>query len=231
MTDTYDVVVIGAGPASTRPAGWPAAACGSPSWNGSWSAGVLVLGLHPVQDPDPAGRRAGRGAARAGRRRGGHRPARLPAAFARRDYMTSDWHDDGQPRWLESKGIAFIRGTGRLTGERAVEVETADGAVRRLRAARAVVLATGSRAVVPPIPGWPRPGRGTTGRRPAPRRSRAGCSCSEAAPSGPSWPRRSGGSAARRSWSWRVRTGCWRARSRSPARSCAPRSRPRASPW
>jgi dihydrolipoamide dehydrogenase len=78
----------------------------------------------------------------------------VPAAFARRDYMTSGWHDDGQARWLESTGIALIRGTGRLTGERAVEVQTADGgAVRRLGAARAVVLATGSTAVIPPVPG------------------------------------------------------------------------------
>src|SRR6478609_1853301 len=53
----------------------------------------------------------------------------VASAFARRDYMTSGWHDDGQARWLESKGITLIRGTGRLTGERAVEVQTAGGAV------------------------------------------------------------------------------------------------------
>ena len=51
----------------------------------------------------------------------------VSAAFAQRDYMTSGWRDEGQVRWLESKGITLIRGTGRLTGERAVEVETADG--------------------------------------------------------------------------------------------------------
>jgi len=97
-----------------------------------------------------------------------------PAAFARRDYMTSGWHDDGQARWLESTGIALIRGTGRLSGERAVEVQTAGGAVLRLRAARAVVLATGSTAVIPPIPGLaearPWDNRAATSAKEVPRR-------------------------------------------------------------
>ena len=80
----------------------------------------------------------------------------------------------GQLRWLDSKGIGFIRGTGRLTGERAVEVETADGAIRPLRAARAVVLATGSRPFVPPVPGLaearPWDNRAATSTKEVPRR-------------------------------------------------------------
>jgi Pyruvate/2-oxoglutarate dehydrogenase complex, dihydrolipoamide dehydrogenase (E3) component, and related enzymes len=88
--------------------------------------------------------------------------------------MTSGWRDEGQLRWLESKGIGFIRGTGRLTGERAVEVETADGAIRPLRAARAVVLATGSRPFVPPVPGLaearPWDNRAATSTKEVPRR-------------------------------------------------------------
>jgi len=98
----------------------------------------------------------------------------VPAAFARRDYMTSGWHDDGQAHWLESTGIALIRGTGRLTGERVVEVRAASGAVLRLRAARAVVLATGSTAVIPPIPGLaearPWDNRAATSTKEVPRR-------------------------------------------------------------
>jgi dihydrolipoamide dehydrogenase len=74
------------------------------------------------------------------------------AAFMQRDYMTSNWRDDGQLSWLEGQGIELTRGTGRLTGERTVEVETS-GSTRRLRAARAVVLATGSSSLVPSIPG------------------------------------------------------------------------------
>ena len=75
------------------------------------------------------------------------------AAFAQRDYMTSQWRDDGQLSWLAGKGIDLVRGTGRLAGERAVEVEAADGTTRRLSAAQAVVLATGTSPLIPPIPG------------------------------------------------------------------------------
>jgi pyruvate/2-oxoglutarate dehydrogenase complex dihydrolipoamide dehydrogenase (E3) component len=77
----------------------------------------------------------------------------VAAAFAQRDYMTSGWHDDGQLPWLRDKGIQLLRGSGRLTGERTVEVEGPDGATRRLSAARAVVLATGTGPLLPPIPG------------------------------------------------------------------------------
>src|SRR5437867_2348208 len=45
------------------------------------------------------------------------------AAFARRDYMTSSWTDDGQVQWVEGEGIELVRGTGRLAGERAGEAE------------------------------------------------------------------------------------------------------------
>ena len=75
------------------------------------------------------------------------------AALAQRDYMTSDWDDAGQLPWLEGKGIELVRGTGRLTGERAVEVAARDGSTRRLAARTAVVLATGTTSLVPPIPG------------------------------------------------------------------------------
>src|SRR5437867_4919375 len=42
----------------------------------------------------------------------------VDAAFAQRDYMTSNWTDKGDLSWFESKGIAFHRGHGRLAGER-----------------------------------------------------------------------------------------------------------------
>jgi dihydrolipoamide dehydrogenase len=75
------------------------------------------------------------------------------AAFAQRDYMTSNWHDDGELSWLESKGIDLVRGVGRLAGERVVEVEESNGTPGRLSAAQAVVLATGTSPLIPPIPG------------------------------------------------------------------------------
>src|SRR3954454_22188379 len=73
----------------------------------------------------------------------------IAAALARRDYMTSSWMDESQERWLADHGVRLVRGAGRLAGEREGEVE--GGPV--IRACRAVVLATGSSAVVPPVPG------------------------------------------------------------------------------
>src|SRR3954463_28652 len=67
--------------------------------------------------------------------------------FAWRDFMTSDWSDAGQERWLADNGIDLIRGSGRLAGPGAVEV---DG-VRHT--ADHVVLANGADPVVPPVPG------------------------------------------------------------------------------
>jgi dihydrolipoamide dehydrogenase len=75
-------------------------------------------------------------------------PVDLAAALARRDYMTSSWDDRGQEDWLAEHGIRLLRGTGRLAGPRRVEV---DG--RGVTARRAVVLATGSSPVLPPVPG------------------------------------------------------------------------------
>nr|WP_261566144.1 NAD(P)/FAD-dependent oxidoreductase [Frankia gtarii] len=76
------------------------------------------------------------------------------AAFARRDSLVGGFSDDSQVPWLTDKGVRLVRGTGRLTGRpRQVEVTAADGERRVLTASRAVVVATGSRATVPPIPG------------------------------------------------------------------------------
>jgi pyruvate/2-oxoglutarate dehydrogenase complex dihydrolipoamide dehydrogenase (E3) component len=71
----------------------------------------------------------------------------VPAALAWRDYMVSNWSDAGQQSWLASRGIALLRGNGKLAGTGAVEV---DG-VRHT--AEHVVVATGADPFVPPIPG------------------------------------------------------------------------------
>ena len=83
--------------------------------------------------------------------------------------MVSDYSDAGQEKWLASKSIDLIRGTGRLAGPGAVEV---DG-VRHT--AKNIVVATGSDAVIPPIPGlgdlqgiWTN--REATGMKAVPRR-------------------------------------------------------------
>ena len=69
------------------------------------------------------------------------------AALAWRDFMVSNYSDAGQEAWLADNGIALLRGTGRLAGPGAVEV---DGA---RHTAEHVVLACGSDPIVPPIPG------------------------------------------------------------------------------
>lgn len=75
------------------------------------------------------------------------------AVLARRDRFASNWDDAGQVSWLESAGIDLVRGHGRISGTRTVTVTAADGAVQELSARHAVVVATGTSAAVPPIPG------------------------------------------------------------------------------
>lgn len=77
----------------------------------------------------------------------------VAAVLKRRDYMTSNWQDDGQVKWLEDTGIELVRGHGRLTGVREVEVAGLDGNTYQLNARHAVVLATGSTPNQPPIDG------------------------------------------------------------------------------
>ena len=93
----------------------------------------------------------------------------VQAALAWRDFMVSEYSDAGAQRWLKSKGIDLLRGTGKLAGSGVVEV---DG-VRYT--ARHVVVATGSDPVVPPVPGlreldgvWTN--REVTGMKAVPRR-------------------------------------------------------------
>jgi pyruvate/2-oxoglutarate dehydrogenase complex dihydrolipoamide dehydrogenase (E3) component len=71
----------------------------------------------------------------------------VKAALAWRDFMVSNHSDAGQERWLAARGIDLLRGTGRLAGAGAVEV---DGA---RHTAEHVVVATGSDPFVPPVPG------------------------------------------------------------------------------
>jgi pyruvate/2-oxoglutarate dehydrogenase complex dihydrolipoamide dehydrogenase (E3) component len=77
----------------------------------------------------------------------------VEAVLARRDDFTHHHDDSSQVQWANGAGIDVVRGHGRLAGERTVEVTAADGSVRVLRAEHAVVLATGTTASVPPVPG------------------------------------------------------------------------------
>jgi dihydrolipoamide dehydrogenase len=71
----------------------------------------------------------------------------VAAAFAWRDFMVSNHTDASAAAWLADRGIDVLRGTGRLAGPGAVEV---DGA---RHTARHVVVATGASPFVPPVPG------------------------------------------------------------------------------
>ena len=68
-------------------------------------------------------------------------------ALAWRDFMVSSYDDGGQAAWAQDAGIDVLRGAGRLDGPGRVLV--GDEAA----SARHVVLATGSEAVLPPVPG------------------------------------------------------------------------------
>lgn len=70
------------------------------------------------------------------------------AVLDRRDEVIHDRDDSGQLPWLEERGIELFRGEGRLEGERRVVVGD-----EILIARRAVVVATGSGAAMPPIDG------------------------------------------------------------------------------
>lgn len=83
---------------------------------------------------------------------GDARPSLAPV-LERRDSFTGHLDDSGQVAWANGAGIDVVRGRARLAGERTVEVQCPDGSVRTLTAREAVIVATGTTAAIPPIPG------------------------------------------------------------------------------
>lgn len=72
----------------------------------------------------------------------------VAAVLARRDQVIHDLDDSVQLPWLEQRHVTVVRGRGELDGERRVRVGD-----RTLEARQAVIVAVGSGAAVPPIPG------------------------------------------------------------------------------
>jgi pyruvate/2-oxoglutarate dehydrogenase complex dihydrolipoamide dehydrogenase (E3) component len=65
-----------------------------------------------------------------------------------RKEATDDWDDKAAVERFEKKGGRFVRGTGKLTGPRTVDVDGTS-----FTAGRALVISTGTEPVVPPIDG------------------------------------------------------------------------------
>lgn len=155
MTDEYDLIVLGGGPAGENVAdravqgGLTAVIVESELVGGECSYWACMPSKALLRSPQ---------ALRAAQHVGGSAQAitgalDVAAVLRRRDEFTSHWSDDGQLAWLDSAGIDLVRGHGRLSGERQVTVTAPDGAARVLTASHAVTVSTGSDATVPPIPG------------------------------------------------------------------------------
>jgi dihydrolipoamide dehydrogenase len=151
MEREFDVVVIGAGPAGEIAAGRLAERGGKRvaiverhlvggecSFYACMPSKAL---LRPAQLLREAARVPGAAEAVTGK-------LDVQAVLARRDQIVNNLNDSSQVPWLTARSIELVRGEARLDGERRVRV--GDDV---LAATDAVVIAVGSGALIPPIPG------------------------------------------------------------------------------
>lgn len=152
MSDEFDVIVIGAGPAGENAldravrGGLTAAIVEDRLAGGECSYWACIPSKALLRPVDLAGEVARVPGMSLG-------PIDVDAVLARRDEAVSHYDDSGQIRWIEGVPATFVRGRGRLNGAKRVLVTEPDGAQRLLTARHAVVLATGSTPAIPPTPG------------------------------------------------------------------------------
>ncbi len=151
----YDVIVLGAGPIGqnaaerARAAGLSVALVERELVGGECSYWACVPSkalLRPVIAVSDARRVDGAREAVSG-------PISAAGVFGRRNRYVSDWDDSGQADWVSGIGATLVRGHGRLDGARRVAVTGPGGETSALTARHAVVVCTGSRPVLPDLPG------------------------------------------------------------------------------
>ncbi len=154
--DTWDVIVIGGGPPGENAAQFAIQGSGRTAViverelvGGEcsyWACMPSKALLRPVELAEQARLMPGVSAMVSG-------DIDVAAVLKRRDEFTHDHDDSSQVQWATDTNIDVIRGHGRLTGERTVQVTASDGTARTIKARHAVVLGTGTSAAIPPVDG------------------------------------------------------------------------------